>query len=449
MPKKNIIMHVDYIIMIKSKGLLISLLTLILLLLIISAANGTGNVAGPDKVSNGKTVLIINLTGTISAGSTNMFRFELSNINNSTIKAVVINMNAGDGILDQAIDMDKYINSVENKGIPVYAYIMPFGSASYTGTYVAMDATGLYMAPGTSIGISEPALIGGTAAEDRADAEYFAGIMGNMASLHGHNATAAESMVINDTDYSASEASAINLSSGISPSMYAMLGNLNLSTYPREYANQSFYDNFLNFIGNPLIAGILILIGIVAVFLDLYHGTIILSVTGVVMIALGLLGADIINASIFGLMLLLLAGILIFLEFKTNHGIALLAGLITGIAGIYFLASSYETSSPGYSPSPFGTDFYLTSIAIVLAGILLVIYISRILKSQKKEHYTGIESIIGHSAVVSTPMKRNEKGFVSIDGVQWRAMNTGVDVKRSETVIIIQRKGLTLIVKKI
>jgi membrane-bound serine protease (ClpP class) len=231
--------------------------------------------------------------------------------------------------------------------------------------------------------------------------------------------------------------------------MNAMLAGLNLSAYGKEYVHQSVYDNFLGFIANPLIAGIFILIGIVAVFLDLYHGTIVLSVIGVVMIGLGLLGADIINASIFGLILLLLAGILIFLEFKTNHGIALLSGLITGIAGIYFLASSYGTSSPGYSPAPFGESFYMFSIAIILIGILLIIYISKILKSQRREIYTGAESLKGHSADVVTPMKRNGKGFVMIDGVQWEAINIGVDVNRSEKVVIIERKGLTLIVKKI
>ncbi|WP_337860168.1 NfeD family protein [Ferroplasma sp.] len=435
--------------MIKSKGLLIAILTLILLLLVVSSAGSTLHSAESDKAGDGKVVVIINLTGTISAGSTNMFRSELSDINNSTVKAVVINMNAGGGILAQALDMDKYINSAESKGIPVYSYVMPFGSASYAGTYIAMDANGLYMAPGTSIGLSEPTIIGGTAAEDQENTANYAALMGNMASAHGRNSTAAENMVVHDTDYTASEAAGMNLSSGISSSLNAMLGSLNLSSYTRQYVNQNVYDNFLNFIGNPLVAGILILIGIVTVFLDLYHGTIILSIAGFIMIALGLLGADIINASIFGLILLLLAGILIFIEFKTNHGIALLAGLITGIAGIYFLASSYGTSNPGYSPSPFGPDFYLASVVIVLTGILLIVYLSKILKSQEREHYTGGESLIGHSASVITPMKRNQTGFVSIEGVQWRALNAGVDVNQNDKVIIIQRKGLTLTVKKI
>ena len=436
--------------MTKSKGLLIAIIALILLLLVVSAAgHSTESPTQPYKAGNGKVILIINLTGTINAGTTNMFRSHLSSINNSSVKAVIININAGGGMLEQAFAIDKYITSTEDKGINVYIYVMPDGSASYTGTYIAMDGTGLYMAPGTSIGLSEPVIIGGTKAMEQNDIAQMEAIMGNMASSHGRNSTAAKSMVTNDSDYSSSQAASINLSNGSFSSMNAMLAGLNLSTYAKIYVNQSVYDQFLGSISNPLTAGIFMLIGIVAIFLDLYHGTIILSIIGVVMIGLGLLGADIIDASIFGLVLILLAGVLIFLEFKTSHGIALLSGLIVGLAGIYFLASSYGTSSPGYSPNPFGPDFFMSAIAIVLMGTLLVAYISKILKSQKKEHYTGIESLIGHSAVVVTAMKTNGRGFVSVDGIQWSAINMGVDIRENDRVIIMERKGLTLLVKKI
>ncbi len=436
--------------MTRSKGLIIALIIFILLLMAASSfSHGVGSTTGPYNATDSKVILFMNLTGTVNAGTTNMFRSELSNINNSSVKAVIINVNAGGGMIQQALDIDRYINSTEDKGINVYAYIQPGGTAIYTGTYIAMDATGVYMAPGTLIGASQPDLVGGTYSMEHEDIARMGSLMGSMASSHGRNSTAAMSMVLNNSEYSNSQASSIKLSSGSYGSIGAMLAGLNLSSYGKVYANQSLYDQFLDFIANPFIAGIFILIGILAVFLDLYHGTIVLSVTGVVMIALGLLGADIINASIFGLVLLLLAGILIFLEFKTNHGIALLSGLIVGIAGIYFLASSYGTSSPGYSPTPFGSSFYLSSVAIIVIGILLIVYISKILKSQRREVYTGGESLIGHSAVVVTPMGKNKKGFVSIDGVQWAALNIGVDIGKNEKVIIIERKGLTLIIKKI
>jgi membrane-bound ClpP family serine protease len=46
-------------------------------------------------------------------------------------------------------------------------------------------------------------------------------------------------------------------------------------------------------------------------------------------------------------------------------------------------------------------------------------------------------------------MRSNGKGFVAVEGVQWRALNIGVPVAKKDRVVIIERRGLMLIVKKI
>jgi membrane-bound serine protease (ClpP class) len=197
-----------------------------------------------------------------------------------------------------------------------------------------------------------------------------------------------------------------------------------------------------------MVDGIFILIGILAIFLDFYHGSVILSVTGIVLIILGLLGAELINASVVGLIFLLIAAVLIFLELKTQHGIALLAGLITGIIGIYFLASSYYTSNPGYSPSPFGMSFYLTAILIVILGIILILYIRKIIKSYKRKNFTGSEALIGTDGTAVNNIPKNEKGFVSLDGIKWEAINNGDDINANDTITVVGRTGIKLIIKK-
>jgi membrane-bound serine protease (ClpP class) len=397
----------------------------------------------------GREVLVINLTGSIDPGTYSMVRSDLSGLSNSSVEAVIININAGSGMLKSALEIDQCINSTENSGIRVYAYIGPGESAIHAGSYVAMDTDGIYMAPGSSIGRAKPYIIAGTQAEEAADAISMGNIMSAFASSHGRNGTYAGEMVTDNNVYDSSVAISDNVANGQSHTLSGFIAEMNLSSYSVRYSGESVYEDFIGFLGSPFTAGLLILTGIIAVFFDLYHGTIVLSIIGVVLIVLGITGAALIDASLIGLILLLLAGILIFVEFETNHGVALLLGLISGIAGVYFLGSSYGTNNPGYSPDPYGEGFYLTSIAIILLGILMVIYISRILKSQVREHYTGIESLIGHSAEVKTGMETNGKGFVAIEGVQWRALNIGVPVNINDRVIIIERRGLTLIVKKI
>ena len=406
-----------------------------------------------DDVQHGelssREILVINLTGPVDPGTYSMMKSDLSGLSNSSVAAVIININSDSGMLNSALTIDKYINSTENSGINVYAYIGSDASATHAAAYIAMDTDDVYMASATFIGAAKPYIIGASGPMETADINDMSSVMYNIASSHGRNGTYAGEMVSGNINYNSAIAITDNVANGHSSSLSGLISKLNLSSSSIHYKNEGLYDDLIGFFGSPFTAGLLILVGIIAIFFDLYHGTIVLSVIGVAMIILGLIGAALIDASVLGLILLFIAGVLIFIEFKTNHGVAMLLGLIAGIAGVYYLGSSYGNSNPGYSPNPYGEGFELTSIAILLIGILMIIYISRILKSQVHDHYTGIESLIGHNAEVKTDMGSNRKGFVAVEGVQWRALNIGVPVTKKDRVVIIERRGLMLIVKKI
>ncbi len=425
----------------------ILIILIILSFIMVSYGNYNSNNNISNNVSS-KSIVVINLTEEIDPGSSNMFRTTLENINSSYIKAVIINMNTPGGILENMLSMVNFINETEAKGINVYTYVPEDGMAASAGSYVAMASTGIYMGSGSFIGPSTPIVVGGTSLEENHTKNAMVSLMESMATAHNRNETAAGIMVENNTAYTESQALKINLINGNYNSLNSLINGKNLSVYKIIYVNESGYDQFLSFLSNPTVDGIFILIGIVAIFLDLYHGTVILSVIGVVMIVLGLLGAELIDASIVGLILLLFAAILIFLEVKTQHGIALLAGLITGIIGIYFLASSYYTSNPGYSPSPFGLDFYITAMLIVILGVVLILYIRKIIKSYRRKIFTGTEALIGTDGIATNNIPKNGKGFVSLDGVQWEAINNGDDINANDIITIIGRNGLKLIVKK-
>ncbi len=433
---------------VKKLILKIVIILIIFSFIAVSYGNHNSNNVNINSDISSKSIVVINLTEEIDPGSSNMFRATLENINSSYVKAVIINMNTPGGILENMLTMVNYINETEAKGISVYTYVPDDGMAASAGSYVAMASTGIYMGAGSYIGPSTPIVVGGTSLEENHTKDAMLSLMESMAFAHNRNETAAGIMVENNTAYTESQALKINLINGNYNSLESFIAGKNLSKYPIIYVNESGYDQFLSFLSNPIVDGIFILIGIVAIFLDLYHGTVILSVIGVVMIVLGLLGAELINASIVGLIFLLFAAILIFLEFKTQHGIALLAGLITGIIGIYFLASSYYTSNPGYSPSPFGLSFYVTAILIIILGIILILYIRKIIKSYKKKIFTGAESLIGADGIAVNNIPENGKGFVSLDGVEWEAINKGGSINKNDDVVVIGRDGVKLIIQK-
>jgi membrane-bound serine protease (ClpP class) len=111
------------------------------------------------------------------------------------------------------------------------------------------------------------------------------------------------------------------------------------------------------------------LVGVIAIVLDIQHGSIALTIVGATAILAGLVGAEVIKASVLGFFILALSGLLIILELKLGHGFAVMAGVILGAAGIFYLANGLA-----YSPSPFNPSTEIVIVAVVAFGILLGIY---------------------------------------------------------------------------
>ncbi len=396
-----------------------------------------------------KNVVVINLNEEIDAGSSNMIVTTLNGLSSSTTAAVVISMNTPGGILENMLQMVSAISSAESRGIMVYTYIPVDGMGASAGSYVAMATQGIYMSNGSYIGPSTPIVEGGTALQQQHTTSAMEELMVSMASQYGRNTTAAFSMVSNNTAYTDEQAYNIGLVEGIYGSLSSMLSAKNLSGYPVVNVYPSTYDNFLSFLSNPYVDGILIILGFVAIMLDFIHGTVVLSITGATMLVLGFLGAQLISASIVGIILLLMGAVLILLEAKTGHGFSLLAGVAIGLVGTFMLASPYGSSNPGYSPSPFTTFDLLTTVLILIVVGFLVFYIRRILKTLKYHRMknSGAEALISREATVMADL--NPRGWISVDGIEWQGESeNGSWIKKGEKVTVVGRNDLVLIVKK-
>ncbi|OWP57232.1 MAG: serine protease [Thermoplasmatales archaeon B_DKE] len=396
-----------------------------------------------------KNLMIINLDEEIDPGSASMITQALSPTNTVNTAAVVISMNTPGGILNNMIQMVDAINATEERGIPVYTYIIPDGMGASAGSYVAMASTGIYMGPGSFIGPSTPIVVGGTALEQNHTEAAMFSLMQSMASAHGRNATAAGIMVTQNYAYNYTSAISVHLVDGGAANLTVFLKDAGLSSYPQTIVNPSVYDNFLSFLSNTYVDGILILVGVIAILLDLYHGTVLLSVAGVVMIALGLIGAEIVGASPVGLVFLLLGAVLIILEFKTGHGIALMAGVIVGIFGVFLLASPYLAANQyGYSPSPVNNSSIIAALIIVFLALVLALYIRKLVRSMKSRKFTGSEALIGSTGITKDTVGKD--GTIAVDGVMWRAESVnGEEIPPGTEVTVIRRDGLKVYVERV
>src|SRR5207249_4567176 len=106
------------------------------------------------------------------------------------------------------------------------------------------------------------------------------------------------------------------LVTGSAQNLTEFMTDVGLGTSTVTPYDEPLYDRFLSFISDPTVDGLFILIGIIALVLDLFHRTLFLSIIAVIFIALGFLGAQIIGASIVGILILIIAAALVILEVK-------------------------------------------------------------------------------------------------------------------------------------
>ncbi len=400
--------------------------------------------------SSSKQLLVIQLNEQIDPGSAAMITGALSGLTHNNTAAVVICMNTPGGLLTSMIQIVSAINNTEAKHIPVYTYILPESLGASAGSYIAMATDQIWMGPGSEIGPSTPIVEGGSALQENHTLNGMAGLMMGLAQAHGRNVTAAAEMVYKDQVFSYQQAYDVGLINGIASNFTVFLEKNNLSSYHVSTVTESAFDQLMSFFSNAVVDGLFISIGSLAILLDLYHGTVLLTAVGVIMIVLGLLGAQLIDASLVGILMLILGSVLILLEFKTAHGIALMSGISLDLFGTFLLVSpDYDISSQpyagSYSPAPVSGDFIIVAIAILVIGGFVAYYIHKIISSQAKKPVTGWESLVNATGIADTDI--DPEGWVSIDGVKWRAVS--MDNKRidkGKTITVIGMKNLTLTV---
>ncbi len=396
--------------------------------------------------STGKEVVVINLDVTIDQGSSSLVSRAISRAQTDHASAVIIDMNTPGGLLEDMLSIVYSVSNSTADGIPVYTYVGNDSLAASAGSYIAMATQEIFMGPGSQIGPSTPIVEGGTALEQNHTEDGMLSLMVSLAQQHGRNVTAANQMVLYDIAYPYEQALAYHVADNSSNSLGQTLQMLGLSGASIVTISENPTEQLLSFLSNATVDGVVLLIGIIAVALDFLHPTYILSVAGIVLIALGLIGAEVIqsggNADALSVPLVLFgaAGALIVLEVKTGHGFFLFGGVLVGVLATYLI-----TFEVPYSPSPFGAVQDVELGILIVVGALLAVYARWVGASLRKKPVTGSESIIGKTGVVTADL--SPSGEISVDGIIWNAKypkDPNQKIRKGETVKIVSRTGLTL-----
>ena len=354
--------------------------------------------------------------------------------------------------------MRQVVQEFQRTPIPVVVYVYPPGGrAASAGAIITASADIAVMAPGTNIGAAHPVQATGERMDETMKEKVVQDMLAFVRSIakeKGRNPSVLERMVKESISLTPDEALKEGIIDLIASSRQELLEKLNgrkVKKHGKEITiktlgvpvvemEESMRESFLKVITNPTVAYLLLLIGFYGIFFELYNpGAVVPGAVGVVSLLLGLYGLGIIGINWLGLLLILAGILLLALELVTpTFGGLAIAGAIALAVGSLVLISP---------DSPYG-DIPISIIAtMVLATVLFFLVAGRLgLKAQKRKKMTGYEELIGEEGIAMTNFEKG-KGKVFIKGEIWNAVSED-DIKKDDTVIVEQVKGLTLYVKK-
>jgi membrane-bound serine protease (ClpP class) len=430
--------------------------TLILLLAFISSA---GLVKAQDR-----EFLVVEISGPVTPAMASYFERAINAATESGAAGIVIVLDTPGGSLDTTLDI---VRLFRGAAVPVIVFIGPPGAqAASAGSVITAAAHVAVMAPETVIGAASP--VDGSGADIQETlfkkiTEDMKATMRNLTERRGETAVTLAEAMIDDakavTSKEALEAHLIDAIASDVPSLLEEIDGLIIIVDGQEMSldsagasqtpfSMSPIEQLLHALSNPLLIGILLTIGVQAIFIELSSpGGWVAGFIGVVFLALALYGLGTLPANWFGLVLIFIAFVLFVLEIKTPAtGILGVVGIMTFLAGLLLLFNSPGTPS-------FARISISSAVAITLftAGFFIFI-IAKALGAQRKTPIVGLESMVGQIGPVRSDLKLNDSdhysGHILVNGELWRACSDEA-IERGEEVVVKSVDGFTLKVKKI
>jgi membrane-bound serine protease (ClpP class) len=365
--------------------------------------------------------------------------------------AVVLELDTPGG-LDSA--MRRIVQRELNSRVPVIVFVAPSGArAASAGLFIVLAADVAAMAPGTNIGAAHPIYIsGGTVSEKIVNDS--AAYARSIADTHHRNRDWAEKAVRESVSATAEEAISLGVIDLTANDVPQLLSALSAGKWKRAGGEpipalagaqvvtieMDAREKFLGAITDPTVAYLLLLLGALAVVVEILapHGYLTGSV-GLAAVLLALIGLANLPVQISGLALLILGMALLGLELKiTSHGILTLFGLGAFVLGSLLLLPRI----PGYRISPIAIGAVSLIWVIMLGAVVRLV-----LRARRAPVLTGINRFAGREGVAKTDLA--PRGVVLVGGEDWDALAETPPVARGERVVVASVDGLTLRVRKV
>jgi membrane-bound serine protease (ClpP class) len=369
--------------------------------------------------------------------------------------AVVIRLDTPGGLLSS---MDNIIERILAAKVPVVVYVWPSGGqAASAGTYITFASHVAAMAPSTVIGAATPI----DASGNNLDTDLRAKLIENsvakirgLAVLRGRNADWAESAVRSGTSAHAGDAIGLNIVNYVEPDLPTLLKDVDGSQVtlqsgeqvriqsaqaPIAYNDMNFIERLLDIIADPNITFLLLAVGGLALFIELFHpGAIVPGIVGGICLILAFFSLTVLPFNWAGVALILFAFLLFGAELFTGHGLLGAGGAVALVLGGLMLTSG--------NPSGFTIDTWVIFAVASPLALMFLFGFANAIRIRRMPPKMGKETIVGRVVVARSPL--TPKGFVFMDGANWTAEAEDGDIEQGDRVVVTEIRGLRLKVRR-
>lgn len=406
------------------------------------------------------SVLLVEITGTIDQATVEIITDSLKQAESLDAKAVVLLLNTPGGGLDQTFEIAA---KIKQSTIPIIGYVAPSGATAWSaGTFILLSTPLAAMANHTIIGSCQPietTLEGTRFINDSKIINALVEWLQERATMYDRNATLAGLFITKNKNVNATVAKESNIIEVVAPSVDQLLDDIDgrsittasgVVTLETRDAEQVLYSpsiqiQLLKLISNPILASLLLMLGLFSLLIGISSPGYGAEVFGVIAILLSLIGSGF-TISTLSIIFIIIGCLLLAIEIFLipGFGVVGVGGILCLVIGSIFLIPSYPTRKWLISGEYMTDALIVMLVVIVLFAVFFAFLLYKILQIRKKKSVLGKFS--GEQAVTIEQITPEKTGFVRFKGEYWQAKSDTI-IETNTKVVIVDKDETTLIVK--
>ncbi|KEO83802.1 NfeD family protein [Tumebacillus flagellatus] len=411
----------------------------------------------PAQAEPEKSVFVIPVQNEIETGLAATLQHAFQEADQSGAEAIVLDINTLGGRIDAAVDIADQIRSSK---VPVIAYIR--GQAISAGAYLAMNATHIAMAPGSTIGAAEVRNTDGSTVDPKVVA-FWRSEMTAAAEFHGRDEKLAVGMVDRNTEIpgvkergelvslSAQQAVDHKIADGLYPTLQDALKHYGYDGFSIQNFQPSLAEKIARFVTKPSVIPLLLIVGLIGLGAELLlPGHLVPGLIGAGCLGLYFFGSMVAGFAGWEAVILFLAGIVFLVAeiFVAGFGILGTAGVLS--IGTAVVMAAYDTT--------YGLKVMLIAMALaaVVMGVLFKYFghlgvWNRLIHKDAQEKAAGyvpgrnLRHMLYQIGRTVTPLRPS--GTAVFNGQRFDVVSDGAFVPVETDVQIVLIEGTRIVVK--